>query len=90
MNFSTYNELEENARLQRSFTDIDFSRLERQQTSASLKVSFAEELPDDLSCCGGKEHKKVTARRKFLYQLKLNFVKLRASFADKCMKIIKL
>jgi len=81
LNFLIYKEIEDVSRLQRSYTDIDFSMIERQETS--LKVSFAEELPDQLSCCDGREHKKVTGRRKFLYQFKLAFVKLRATFVDK-------
>ena len=85
LNFQAYREIQEISRLPKSFTDVDFSTLERQQTNASLKVSFAEELedPDDFKCCDLQEHKKVTGRRKFLYQLKLTFVKLRAAFANK-------
>ncbi|CAG5105306.1 Oidioi.mRNA.OKI2018_I69.chr1.g2010.t1.cds [Oikopleura dioica] len=88
LNFQAYREIQEISRLPKSFTDVDFSTLERQQTNASLKVSFAEELedPDDFKCCDLQEHKKVTGRRKFLYQLKLTFVKLRATFADKTRK----
>ena len=85
LNFQAYREIQEISRLPKSFTDVDFSTLERQQTNTNLKVSFAEELedPDDFKCCDLQEHKKVTGRRKFLYQLKLTFVKLRAAFADK-------
>ena len=90
LNFQAYREIQEISRLPKSYTDVDFSVLERQQTNASLKVSFAEELEDqeDFSCCDLQEHKKVTGRRKFLYQLKLTFVKLRASFANKSKEII--
>ena len=88
MNFSIYKEIEDISKLPRSYTDIDISLIERRanfQETSFKQVSFAEvsELPDQLSCCDGGEHKKVTGRRKLLYQLKLAFVKLRASFSDK-------
>ena len=86
MNFSIYKEIEDVSKLPRSYTEIDFSLIERRknfQENSFKQVSFAEELPDQLSCCNGGKHKKVTGRRKLLYQFKLAFVKLRASFVDK-------
>lgn len=88
MNFSIYKEIEDVSRLPRSYTDIEISLIERRanfQETSFKQVSFAEvsELPDQLSCCDGGEHKKITGRRKLLYQLKLAFVKLRASLSDK-------